>query len=88
MKKRKVSLFFLLLGLILIFVTACDKDQITDNYVNDKYGYTFEIPETWKVKKDKIEIIEDDEGRVVTFAYLFNSDGSEYQQEFFYHKNP
>lgn len=83
MKKRKVSLIFLLLGFMLIFVIACEKDEMADNYVNDEYGYTFEIPETWKGKKEKVKIIEDDEGRVVTFAYLFNSDGSEYQQEFF-----
>ncbi|NLY45049.1 MAG: hypothetical protein GX053_03540 [Tissierella sp.] len=87
MKKNKVSLL-LLHAILLIFVIACDKEQITDTYINEVYGYTFEIPETWKEKKDKIKITEEEQGRIVTFLYLFESDaldrdGGEYQQEFF-----
>ena len=57
--------------------------HLDNNYVNEEYGFSFKIPENWEEKKDKIKIIEQEEGRVVTFAYLFDHDGSENQQDFF-----
>ncbi len=69
--------------LVLVMTSGCQKEEPIDTYTNEEYGYTFEIPEIWKEKINKIEIIEQEEGRIVTFAYLFGSEGSEHQQDFF-----
>ena len=71
---RKLLSLLLLIVLILAFTVGCQKEEIADTYVNQRHGYTFEIPEIWKEKMDKVEIIEEDEGNLVTFAYLFDCD--------------
>ena len=57
--------------------------SIKDNYINEEYGFTFEFPEDWKEKIDKVKIIEEEDWRGVTFSYVFDQDGNEHMQEFF-----
>ena len=71
---KKLLSLLLILVLILAFTLGCQKEEISDSYMNQRHGYTLEIPEIWKDKWNKIEIIEEDEGNIVTFAYLFESD--------------
>lgn len=86
MKKSITRITFLTLIIILILVSilGCQKEEINetvdDTYRNEK-GFTFEIPEVWKEKKEKVKIIEED--RSVTFAYIFDPNGEEYHQNFF-----
>lgn len=85
---KKLLSLFLILILILAFTVGCRKEEIADSYVNQRHGYTFEIPKIWKDKWDKIEIIEEDGGNQVTFAYLFECDqldsvGEKLYQNFF-----
>lgn len=90
MKKR----LFLILLVVLVFVVACQKEDVANdgtidnNYVNEMYGYILELPEEWKGKKDKIKVFEGNYGRSTTFAYPFThdlveSDGNIVYQDFF-----
>ncbi|NLY44439.1 MAG: hypothetical protein GX053_00360 [Tissierella sp.] len=84
-KNMKLLVFFIPL---FIMASGCKKEEPIDNYINEVYGYNFEIPEIWKEKKDKLKVIEEEKGRIVTFTYLFecdelSRDGSECQQGFF-----
>lgn len=78
-----IILIALAVGLLSNPLEDGDIDAINDNYFNEEYGFFFELPEKWKEKKDKIKMSEQGEGRVVTFAYVFDQDGNEYEQEFF-----
>ena len=60
-----------------------DEDIVMDNYINEEYGFGFKIPDAWKGKAEKLDIVEAEDGSSVTFRYLFDQDGRQEFQEFF-----
>lgn len=73
----KKSVFLLLLVIIIGFAIVLQMGKSND-YVNEKYGFTFKIPDSWKGKYDVVE--RDNSITFVYSQYEFESGG---YQEFF-----
>jgi len=61
---KKVSLVLLIIATVLLTV-ACDEVNNDTKYINEKYGFSFNIPDNWKNKYETMEY----NGGSVTFIY-------------------
>lgn len=76
--KRILLLFILLITLVLTI--GCQQTEVDSNYVNEKYGFSFEIPSNWD---GKYEIIEAVDG-IIDFKYTgYEGEGGGYQEFLF-----
>lgn len=74
----KKILYLFLLVLLFGVLGGCQKEDIGNNYVNEDYEFTFEIPSNWK---EKYKVIEADEK--ITFIYSEYKDKDGIFQELF-----
>ena len=76
--KKILSLvtFLIVLGLLI----GCQQIEDDFFYVNDKYGFTFEIPSNWEGKYEVIEAVDG----LIDFKYTGYEDEGGGHQEFFF----
>lgn len=62
------------------FVIGCQKSDEDFIYVNEKYGFSFEIPSSWEGKYKIVEVVDG----IIDFKYTGYEDESGGHQEFFF----
>ena len=75
---KKFLILFLLLLITLSFTVGCQEKEIDNDYVNEKYGFTFRVPSNWE---NKYKVIEDDKRISFVYSQYKYEDGN--FQEFF-----
>ena len=57
LRVKKLLVSTLILLMILSIIVGCQVKETKDYYINEKYGFTFEIPSSWQ---GKFKVIEND----------------------------
>lgn len=76
--KKILSLFILLI--VLSLAIGCQRTEEDFIYVNEKYGFTFEIPSNWERKYEIIEAVDG----IIDFKYTGYEDEGGGHQKFFF----